>query len=85
MPAILSPYPYATENHQEKNARAVVGAGAAVLLLDKDLSGARIAGAVEDLRKNPEKLKEMSDRSRALFHEGAARRMAETISAGNRS
>lgn len=36
MPAILIPYPYAADNHQEINARYFEVAGAAKVLLDKD-------------------------------------------------
>ena len=38
IPSILVPYPHATENHQEANAREVVAAGAAEMILDVDLS-----------------------------------------------
>jgi len=38
VPAILVPYPHATANHQEANAREVERAGAAELLLDRELS-----------------------------------------------
>ena len=39
VPAILIPYPYAAENHQEKNARAMEAAGAAEVILNRELSG----------------------------------------------
>lgn len=38
LPGILIPYPYASENHQEYNARAVVDAGGAEMILDKELT-----------------------------------------------
>jgi len=38
VPAILVPYPHATANHQEANAREVERAGAAEMLLDRELS-----------------------------------------------
>ncbi|MBI3039310.1 hypothetical protein HYY75_09735, partial [bacterium] len=37
-PAILVPYPFATDNHQEKNARALEKLGGAVVILDRDLT-----------------------------------------------
>ena len=38
LPAIFVPYPQASENHQEKNARAVKEKNAADIILDKDLN-----------------------------------------------
>ncbi len=38
VPAILIPYPYAAENHQEKNARALAAAGAAEVILNREIS-----------------------------------------------
>ena len=49
VPAILIPYPYAAENHQEKNARAVEAAGAAEVILNRDLSGAVLEQMLHDL------------------------------------
>lgn len=36
-PAIFIPFPYATENHQEYNAKVLENVGAARIILDKDL------------------------------------------------
>jgi len=49
LPMILIPYPYATENHQEANARELVTAGAARLLLDRDLSPSTLSAGILDL------------------------------------
>lgn len=49
-PAILVPYPHATDNHQEKNARILETHGAARVLLDHELSGARLEQMIVDLR-----------------------------------
>lgn len=37
-PAIFIPYPYATENHQEYNAKVLANVGAAQIILDKELN-----------------------------------------------
>lgn len=42
IPGILVPYPYASENHQVFNAQAVVDAGAAEMILDKELTVPRL-------------------------------------------
>ena len=52
IPSILIPYPFAAENHQEHNARALEKEGAALMFLDRKLSGGllcnKIAGLLED-------------------------------------
>ena len=48
-PALLVPFPYATDNHQEKNARVLEQLGAAQLLLDRDLDGNSLAAALTRL------------------------------------
>jgi len=49
VPAILIPYPAATDNHQMHNARALTDAGAALLLEQSGTTGERLAGAVSGL------------------------------------
>ena len=39
VPAVIVPSPYVTNNHQEKNARALEEVGGAVVLLEKECSG----------------------------------------------
>jgi UDP-N-acetylglucosamine--N-acetylmuramyl-(pentapeptide) pyrophosphoryl-undecaprenol N-acetylglucosamine transferase len=46
VPSILVPYPHATENHQVANARELVAAGAARILLDRDLSSSTLVPAI---------------------------------------
>lgn len=52
IPSILVPYPHATGNHQEANARELERIGAAEVLLDRDLApedlARRIGGLVDD-------------------------------------
>ena len=42
VPALMVPSPYVTNNHQEKNARALEEVGGAVVLLEKECSGERL-------------------------------------------
>lgn len=46
-PAILVPFPHATDNHQEKNARVLEQMGAAKVLIDRELSGQTLAELLE--------------------------------------
>lgn len=56
-PCILIPSPNVTDNHQEKNARALSDKGAAVLLLEKECSAQRLMNEItalldSDIRRN---------------------------------
>ena len=65
-PAILVPYPYATGNHQEKNARLLADAGGARLLRDAELTPEALSGLVKELRAQPDLLSDMGERLRGL-------------------
>jgi UDP-N-acetylglucosamine--N-acetylmuramyl-(pentapeptide) pyrophosphoryl-undecaprenol N-acetylglucosamine transferase len=59
LPAIFIPYPYAAENHQEKNARVLVDKQAAEMVIDEFLNGDSLYKKIEGLRNNRQKLMEM--------------------------
>ena len=73
VPTILVPYPHATENHQEANARELERAGAAEVVLDRDLSGERVAGGIVRL---------LDDRARSVRMGAAARAWAMPDASG---
>ncbi|MBM4124967.1 MAG: undecaprenyldiphospho-muramoylpentapeptide beta-N-acetylglucosaminyltransferase [Nitrospira sp.] len=64
--AILIPLPTAIYHHQERNARVMEGAGAAVVLLQQDLTGPKLAQTIEALLGDRDRLLSMGGRSRAL-------------------
>jgi len=76
LPSILVPYPYATENHQEANARELVAAGAAELLLDTDLSPSTLAAAILSLVDANDRRHAMAVAARAWARPDAADRIA---------
>jgi UDP-N-acetylglucosamine--N-acetylmuramyl-(pentapeptide) pyrophosphoryl-undecaprenol N-acetylglucosamine transferase len=61
LPAILIPYPYAAENHQEMNARALVQKKAATMVIDEFLDGDTLYQKVSELRFDRHKLEQMSN------------------------
>ena len=63
VPAILIPYPYAAENHQEYNARALEKAKAALVILDRDLSGEMLVEQLNRLFSQPQLLADMAKNS----------------------
>jgi len=54
IPAILVPYPHATDDHQLANATELERAGAARILLDRELSPGDLARRIEALVDDPE-------------------------------
>jgi UDP-N-acetylglucosamine--N-acetylmuramyl-(pentapeptide) pyrophosphoryl-undecaprenol N-acetylglucosamine transferase len=77
-PAILIPYPNAAANHQELNARALVDAGAAVMISDADAKD-RLFDSVCELLTNDDKRRVMSACSAALGKPGAGKDIARRI------
>jgi UDP-N-acetylglucosamine--N-acetylmuramyl-(pentapeptide) pyrophosphoryl-undecaprenol N-acetylglucosamine transferase len=78
-PALLVPYPYAADDHQRHNAEAVAEAGAAVVVLDRDLSGERIVNTVKEMAEDPERRRRMGTAARDLAVPGAAIRIADLV------
>ena len=77
IPSILVPYPFATANHQEFNAKAVEAQGAAKVILDKELTADKILEIIEDLLLHEAKLKEMAQAAKKLGRPEAAANIAE--------
>ena len=65
-PAILIPSPNVAENHQYHNAMALVNAGAADIIEEKDLTGAALMRKTDKMLLNPEKLEKYSENSRKM-------------------
>lgn len=59
-PAIFIPFPFATENHQEYNAKVLANAGAAKIILDKDLNSDILTKTLNEMIKDKNILSEMS-------------------------
>lgn len=79
--AVLVPYPYATDDHQTANARALVEAGGAVLVRDEELDSDRFEQAVLSLLRDPGARATMAVASRALGRPDADEALAELVRA----
>ena len=64
--SFLIPFPYAANNHQEHNARIIETAGAGEVILDKEISGERIAKSIKKAMDEPENLQRMENNSYRL-------------------
>ncbi len=76
MASILVPLPFAADDHQKENAKTLVDAAAARMILDSDMSGERLFREVEDLRSKPDSLARMRQKVRQFAKPGAAERAA---------
>lgn len=70
--SLLIPFPFAADNHQQLNAQALVAAGAADMLLERDLSGHSLARKLEFYRSHRASLAAMAARARELGRPEAA-------------
>src|SRR5262249_9416852 len=71
-PSILVPFPGASDDHQLHNARAMEKAGGARVVLDSEMTGARLVEEVMRLTANRTALRAMSTAARAMAKPGAA-------------
>lgn len=77
--AIMVPFPFAADDHQKKNAEALVAEGAAKMILQQDLSGERLAAEIVKLVKQPETVTSMEKASRKLARGDAAAAAVDLI------
>ena len=79
VPAVLIPYPYATGNHQEHNARAFEKENAAIVVRDNELSGESMFSLINILLGDRERLSSMALSARLLGKPDAADKIADNI------
>ncbi|HEX3765483.1 MAG TPA: undecaprenyldiphospho-muramoylpentapeptide beta-N-acetylglucosaminyltransferase [Kofleriaceae bacterium] len=71
-PAVFIPYPFAADNHQELNARAMADAGAALMFRQSELTADKLADALRPLIADPARRAEMGAKMQALARPAAA-------------
>ncbi|HLM00272.1 MAG TPA: undecaprenyldiphospho-muramoylpentapeptide beta-N-acetylglucosaminyltransferase [Pyrinomonadaceae bacterium] len=70
--SIMIPLPTAADDHQRKNAEALEKAGAARMILQKDLTGAGLAKQITELLESPARITEMEAAAKKLARRDAA-------------
>ncbi len=75
-PAVLVPFPQATDDHQRKNAEAMVAGGAARLLIEAELSDETLLENLAGLLRNAGELSRMEAQAKALAKLNAAAEIA---------
>ncbi|MFZ5517808.1 MAG: undecaprenyldiphospho-muramoylpentapeptide beta-N-acetylglucosaminyltransferase [Candidatus Zhuqueibacterota bacterium] len=79
LPAIFVPLPHAAEGHQEKNARVLMDAGAAEMILQKDLTPTLLADRIRRLIFDEEKLSKIKANSQKFYHPSSAKMIADSV------
>ncbi|HXG68062.1 MAG TPA: undecaprenyldiphospho-muramoylpentapeptide beta-N-acetylglucosaminyltransferase [Blastocatellia bacterium] len=75
--AIFVPFPFATDDHQRKNAEAFVNAGAGRMIVQSELTPERLAGEIIRLIENPDEIDRMEEACRKLGRPDAAERAVD--------
>lgn len=81
LPAILVPYPHATDNHQMHNARNIESADAALVVADNGDYSGQLMDKINELISNKNKREKMSARIRSFAAPEAANIIANTLHA----
>ncbi|MGA2085304.1 MAG: undecaprenyldiphospho-muramoylpentapeptide beta-N-acetylglucosaminyltransferase [Terracidiphilus sp.] len=81
-PALLVPFAASADGHQKRNAEAMVDAGAAVFLVERDLDvPGKLLNTLTGLLTSPKQLAAMADAARTQAHPAAAERIAYRLAA----
>jgi UDP-N-acetylglucosamine--N-acetylmuramyl-(pentapeptide) pyrophosphoryl-undecaprenol N-acetylglucosamine transferase len=78
-PSLLVPFAAAADDHQRKNAEVLVEAGAAIMLLQRDVTAETLREALEVLLGDAPRRAAMAERARAMARPGALQRIAEMV------
>lgn len=79
IPSILIPSPNVTNNHQEANASQLERAGAAAMLLERDLSGQTLYDLIAKILRDPIRWEHMSLQAKLLGMPDAAERFVNEM------
>jgi UDP-N-acetylglucosamine--N-acetylmuramyl-(pentapeptide) pyrophosphoryl-undecaprenol N-acetylglucosamine transferase len=79
LPSILVPYPHAASNHQEHNARSLERAGAARVILDRDLNVRALVQAIDEIMSNESIRRQMSECSQSIARPTAQETIAQRL------
>jgi UDP-N-acetylglucosamine--N-acetylmuramyl-(pentapeptide) pyrophosphoryl-undecaprenol N-acetylglucosamine transferase len=78
-PSLLVPFPQAADDHQRKNAEVFAEAGAARMVLQRELTPERLLAELTTLLGDAEALRAMGERARSLAHPGALEKIAAIV------
>lgn len=76
---LFIPFPHAVDDHQRRNAEAMLKKDAGFMLLERELSGERLAGLVRELASDPERLAAVGSNARSLARPDAAKMIVDEM------
>ena len=78
-PAVLVPYPYATDDHQRANAAALTAAGAGWLISNAEFTPAALASRLASVLTDPTPLRQAAAAAYGLGRPDAAEQLADLV------
>jgi UDP-N-acetylglucosamine--N-acetylmuramyl-(pentapeptide) pyrophosphoryl-undecaprenol N-acetylglucosamine transferase len=78
-PAVLVPFPAATDDHQRKNASVLAAAGAAVMVEEREMPDGRLPDVILSLLRERERLSSMSSAMHQFAKPDAAARIVDRL------
>jgi UDP-N-acetylglucosamine--N-acetylmuramyl-(pentapeptide) pyrophosphoryl-undecaprenol N-acetylglucosamine transferase len=78
-PSVLIPYPYAANNHQETNARALTERGGAEMILQEGLTGENLSALLTRYMDDRPSLERMGQAAKTAGKPEAARIIADLL------
>ncbi len=81
-PCIFIPYPHAVDDHQRRNAEALLKCDAGLMLLERELTGERLAAEVRALFADRERLAAVGRAARGLARLDAAKIIVDEMMKG---
>lgn len=77
--SVMIPFPLAADDHQRKNAEALEAVGAARMILQRELSGERLAAEIAALAADPEQITKMENAAHGLARVNATAAVVDLI------
>jgi len=81
---LFIPFPHAVDDHQRRNAEALLKKKAAIMLLERELSGERLAGTIRELLNDPATLQQTGEAAFSLARLDAARIIVDEMTKNHR-
>jgi len=78
-PSVLVPFPQAADDHQRRNAEVLAEAGAAVMILEAELTPERLLREFSGLLASPERLSAMAQDARTMAHPNATEEIVSML------